>query len=198
MHSMSTSAEGSVKGKKLGRKRILTFSPNRARMKYSSVPLRWAKVTPSSMTRPSTWIEHRQVRRVGRLAAEDAAGADDADGRLRPLHDPDLDGRGVGPQEQVALDEERVPLVAGRMVGREVEGLEVVVVGLDLGALLDGEAHAEEDPLDLLLEERRADGAPRRSASGRGASGRSARAGAAGRSGASRLEGLRAGPGRRS
>ena len=55
MHSMSTSAEGSVNGKKLGRKRILSFSPNRARMKCSSVPLRWANVMPSSTTRPSTW-----------------------------------------------------------------------------------------------------------------------------------------------
>ncbi len=54
----------------------------------------------------------------------------------------------------------RTTLVAGRMVGREVEGLEVVVVGLDLGALLDDEAHAEEDPLDLLLEQGQGMGGP--------------------------------------
>ena len=60
----------------------------------------------------------------------------------------------MGPEQEIALDEERVPLVPGRVVGREVEGLEVVVVRLDLGALLDGETHAQEDPLDLLFEKR--------------------------------------------
>ena len=62
-------------------------------------------------------------------------------------------GRGVRPEEQVVGDVERVPVVPGRMMGREVEGLEVVVVGLDLGPVLDGEAHPGEDRLDLLLEE---------------------------------------------
>ena len=37
------------------------------------------------------------------------------------------------------------------MVGRRVEGLEVVVLGLDLGPVGDLVAHADEDVLDLPL-----------------------------------------------
>ena len=197
---MSTSADGSVKGKKLGRKRTLIFSPKRRLRKYSSVPLRWAKVTPSSTTRPSTWKNIGSVGRVGRLPAEDLARDDDPDGRLALLHDPDLDGRGVGPEQQVVVDVERVPVVAGRVVGREVEGLEIVVIGLDLRPVLDGEAHVR--------------GRSSRSPAGRGASGWArahvalARRAGSGRAAArgrgrrpSRSRGFqrrRAGPGRRS
>ena len=48
-------ALGSVKGKYDGRNRVVIPSPNIAVAKWSSVPLRWAKVMPSSTTRPSTW-----------------------------------------------------------------------------------------------------------------------------------------------
>ena len=48
-------ADGSVKGKNEGRKRVVTPSPNRRAAKASSVPLRSPMVTPSSMTRPSIW-----------------------------------------------------------------------------------------------------------------------------------------------
>ncbi len=53
------------------------------------------------------------------------------------LHHPDLAGRRVRPQE-VALDVdvERVPQVARRVIGRDVEHLEVGQVVLDLGALV--------------------------------------------------------------
>ena len=52
-HSRSTSADGSVKGKKCGR--ILVFtSPNMARARWSSVPRRSAMEMPLSMTRPSS------------------------------------------------------------------------------------------------------------------------------------------------
>ena len=58
---------------------------------------------------PLDLVEHGEVGRVGRLAAEDPPGDDDPDGRFPLLHDPDLDGRGVRPEEQVVLDVERVP-----------------------------------------------------------------------------------------
>ena len=47
-------------------------------------------------------------------------------------------------------DEQRVLRVARRMVRRKVERLEVVVVGLDLGAFADGVAHRLEDGDDLV------------------------------------------------
>lgn len=54
-HWMSTSAEGSVKGKKDGRKRTSSCFSKKARRNSSMVPLRSAKLTPSSTSRPSTW-----------------------------------------------------------------------------------------------------------------------------------------------
>ena len=49
----STSALGSVKGKKLGRKRVAMSSPYRRLANASSVPRRSAMVMCSSITRPS-------------------------------------------------------------------------------------------------------------------------------------------------
>ena len=48
------------------------------------------------------------------------------------------------------LEVERVPHPPGGMGGRHVEGLEVVPVGLDLGALGHDEAHPDEDVLELV------------------------------------------------
>src|SRR2546427_753633 len=54
-HSTSTSAEGSVNGKKDGRKRMRERGPNISRANSSSVPLRSAMVMPRSTASPSTW-----------------------------------------------------------------------------------------------------------------------------------------------
>ena len=51
---MSTSAEGSVKGKKLGRKRTSVWPPNTERTKAVRVPRRWAMLMFWPTTRPST------------------------------------------------------------------------------------------------------------------------------------------------
>ena len=54
------------------------------------------------------------------------------------------------------VDEQRVPHAAGRVRRRQVERLEVVPVGLDLGPLGDLEAQADEhvlEPLDGLGDE---------------------------------------------
>ena len=60
-----------------------------------------------------------------------------ADRRLGRLHDADLPGRRVRAQQAALdVDVERVPQVAGRVVGRDVEHLEVGEVVLDLGALV--------------------------------------------------------------
>ena len=59
------------------------------------------------------------------------------------------------PEEHVVAarsDEERVLRVTRRMVRREVERGEVVLVVLDLGALGHPEAHRDEDVDDLLLD----------------------------------------------
>ena len=64
-------------------------------------------------------------------------------------HDVDLPGRRVRAQDHAGRRrEERVPHVAGRVVRRHVEQFEVVLVGLDLAAAVDLEAHVGEDAED--------------------------------------------------
>src|SRR5690349_5540392 len=53
-NQMSTSADGSVNGKKCGRNRVRPCGPNSERAKASSVPRRCAIVRPLSTARPST------------------------------------------------------------------------------------------------------------------------------------------------
>ena len=63
-------------------------------------------------------------------------------------------GRGVGAQHGrtglAVLDVEGVVHAARRMIGRHVEGLEVVPVGLDIGSLGDLEAEPDEHVLESL------------------------------------------------
>ena len=91
----------------------------------------------------------------------DPARADDPDRRLaKPEHGPDLHRRGVGPKQHAArpdavaerglLQVEGVLHVAGGVVGRDVERLEVVGVELDLGPARHRVAEPAEDGGDLL------------------------------------------------
>ena len=92
------------------------------------------------------------------FVAIDAAGADDADGRLRALHHARLHRAGVAAQHNVAghvaalvlADEEGVLHVAGGMVGRKVERGEHVQVVFYLGAIGQGESLACENVDDVL------------------------------------------------
>jgi hypothetical protein len=130
------------------------------------VPFRSAKVIPSSTQSPS-------------VGAVDAPRADDPDRRLAsPQHGADLDRRGVGPQHHVALrltgaeaglvHVEGVLHVAGGVVGRDVEGLEVVPVELDLRPVGHLVAEPLEDPDDALAGlGDRVTTAPRRQAAAR-------------------------------
>ena len=71
----STSAEGSVNGKKDGRKRIRLSAPNSSRANSSSVPLRSRDRDVAVHHQPLDLVEHRRVRLVEGVAAIDAARA---------------------------------------------------------------------------------------------------------------------------
>ena len=110
--------------------------------------------------------EHRRVGGVG-VAAVDGAGDDDEDRRLLGLHGAHLHRRGVGAQDDVPRARRQAVLVDDalgqrggievegvldhprRMARRVVQGGEVVVVVLDLGALEHAVAQPDEDVLDL-------------------------------------------------
>ena len=97
-------------------------------------------------------MEHRGVRGVGLILAEHAAGGQHADGRLLLLHDADLHGAGLRAQQDgiVVVKIEGVGAVAGGMALFDVQLREVVGGLLDLRAVDDLIAHADEDLLDLL------------------------------------------------
>ncbi len=130
MQEIWTSAEGSVKGKKEGKKRVLTREPKRAFMAWSRVPLRSEKVMSVSTARPSTWWK------MGEWVASAASLRWTLPGMTMRIgggccdHGADLDGRGVGAHEQAVAeglgglvgDDEGVLGVARGVVGREVEG----------------------------------------------------------------------------
>ena len=115
-----------------------------------------AEVGPFVHHEPFDLEELRRVRRVDRLVAEAAPGQQGADRRALRLHDPDLARRRVRPQEAaVDVDVQRVPQVARRMVGRDVEHPEVRGVALDLRPLVRHEPELAEDlrdPADRLLD----------------------------------------------
>ena len=103
-------------------------------------------------------VEDRLMRRVDRFVPVDPAGRDDLERRAALSQLPDLHGRRVRAEEKrrvrLAVQEERVLCVARRMLRRKVQGLEVVEVVLDLGAVRDRVAHPEEDLLDPPADDR--------------------------------------------
>ena len=85
------------------------------------------------------------------LVAVAHAGQNDADRfRIVFVHGVDLAGAGVGAQDDAgAGGVESVPHVAGGMVLRDVEQLEVVFVGLHVAAAIDLETHVGPDGVDF-------------------------------------------------
>ena len=90
-------------------------------------------------------VEHRRVRGVGRIVAVHLAGNDDAHRRLQLSMVRICTGevcvrsskRSRCGFDSWSGDEQRVLRIARGMVRRKIQRLEIVVVGLDLGAFLD-------------------------------------------------------------
>ena len=94
-------------------------------------------------------MEHRRVSDIG-VAAIDTAGADDADRRLLRFHGAYLNRRGVGTQQHVRVEIEGVVHRPRRVVARDIERLEVVVVVFDFRPLGHAVADMGEELLDTL------------------------------------------------
>ena len=91
------------------------------------------------------------VRGVHALIAEDAARRDHAQRRPQLLHAAHLHRRSVGAQQMAAVQPERVLHVARGMVRRNVQRVEIVIFGFDLGAVEHGEAEGPEQVFNLPL-----------------------------------------------
>ena len=151
---MSTSALGSVKGKKLGRKRVSVLGPKKPVMEQLQSAFQVPKVDSLVDDQSFDLVEHGGVRCVQIVMAKDASRADDPDRRLPSLHRSHLDRGRVRSEDDLIGDIEGVGWIPRRMSGRDVEGLEIVIGGFDLGAVFYRVAHRDENRLHLGTNER--------------------------------------------
>src|SRR5262249_5254675 len=142
---------GSVNGKNDGRNRIRERGPNISRANSSSVPFKSAMVMARSTASPSTWWNIGEWGAAAASRREDLAGPVGTNSGFLCHQLAGLDRRGVGPEQRALADVERVLHVTRRVVSRNVERLEVVVVALDLRALGHREAKPREDGDDLVV-----------------------------------------------
>ena len=101
--------------------------------------------------------EDRQVRGVELVGAEHATRSEHVERQLALEHRADLHRARVRAQHEVRLgrvDEERVLHGARRVIGVEVQRIEVEPLALDLGALGDLPAHSREDVAHPVLQQR--------------------------------------------
>src|SRR5215813_4535185 len=99
-------------------------------------------------------VEHRIMRGVGGVAAENAPWRGHAQRRAALLHRVNLHRRSLRTQRQPLVDVERVLRAARRVIGRDVQRVEVVEVVLDLRPVLDLVAHRDKDVFDRLPQQR--------------------------------------------
>ena len=97
-------------------------------------------------------VEHGGVGGVHLVLAVDPAGGDDADGQRHGVHGPHLHGGGLAAEHHpaVLVKIEGVRPVAAGVPLAGVEPVEVQLGQLHLGAVQHGEAHADEDVLELV------------------------------------------------
>ena len=107
----------------------------------------------SSTASPSIWWNCGRVGGVG-VGTVDASGDHHVERRRVGLHRAHLHRRGVSAQDRLRRDIEGVGARPRGMRRAVVERVEVVVDGLDLGALHDREAEPEEDVLELAPRRR--------------------------------------------
>src|SRR5712691_6554172 len=97
--------------------------------------------------------EHRIVSRVRRVTTKNPARRDHANWRTTSLHGVYLHCRGLRTQCKSVRRVERVLRCARGVVLRNVQGIEIVEVGLNLPIVLDRVAKSDEDVLDSLTQE---------------------------------------------
>ena len=91
---------------------------------------------------------------VNRLVPEAAPGEDRPDRRAEAQKRSDLVGGGMGSEDQVVLQPERILHITRRVIVRDIERLEAEILRLDLGPGQDREPHSLKDIFQLHLGER--------------------------------------------
>ena len=95
-------------------------------------------------------MEQRRVGCVNGVRTVNTARRNNADRRLALFHRADLHRRGLRAEHNIIRNIEGILRVACRMILRDVQRLEVVVIQLNLRTLSDREAQTEENLLELV------------------------------------------------
>src|SRR6185295_17156822 len=98
--------------------------------------------------------EHWIVSRVGCVASEHAARRNHSQRRLLTLHRVYLNSRCLTPKSEVFRNIKRIGGIARRVAGRNIERVEVVKAGFDLGSIFNRITHRHKHVLDFLPNER--------------------------------------------
>src|SRR5262249_37415647 len=85
--------------------------------------------------------EHRIVSRIGRVPAEHSSRRHDPERRFASLHRMYLDGRSLAPQGKAFRQVESIRGITRRVARRDIEGVKVIVRGLDLRPIFYRIAH---------------------------------------------------------
>ena len=90
------------------------------------------------------------MSRIHFIRAEHPAGRYHLDGKPSFFHLMDLSAGGLCTQQHIAIDIESILLILCRMIGRDVQSFEIIIVLFDLGTLHHFISHSDEDPLEIL------------------------------------------------
>ena len=153
-HDTSTSADGSVKGKNEGRKRVLASGAEEAAHELADGRLEVREGDPLVHGQPFQLRKGGRVAGVVRVAPVHHPGDDHAHGRLERLHHVRLRRRGVRAQDDALGQVEGVVHVGRGVVQRRVELAEVVLDRLHLRPRHAAEAQVAEDVADLVDHQR--------------------------------------------
>ena len=99
-------------------------------------------------------MKHRRVRHVRRVAAKNLTRCENAERHAAAFHRADLYGRCLRSKSKPVGRIKRVLRFAGRMSLRNIQSVEIVIIGLDLAVILDRVTHRNENVLDLLPQNR--------------------------------------------
>src|SRR5215217_4862044 len=97
--------------------------------------------------------EHRIVSGIGSITPKHTARRNHPDRHATTLHRVNLDSRGLGAKRETVSGVERVLRRAGRMVGRNIERIEVVEVSLYLAVVFDGVPQCHKDVFQSFAQE---------------------------------------------
>src|SRR3989338_3515707 len=92
-------------------------------------------------------MEHRRVSRII-VVTVNRSGDDDLERGVTTLHDADLNRRGMGPEHALLRDEKGILHVPRGMILGHIEGLEIMIVILDVGAAGNLESHPQKNVYD--------------------------------------------------